>query len=373
MSEDAIPKAVLVDDDVSEGDSIARVLDARETLTCVAQRPAETFGETVETLRAALGPAGPRVALLDYRLDDHELADGGQAQYRGGTVAGFLRDVDPSIPIILVTSDEKLRAWVQTRPGLESVFDWTLVKQEIVRRGRASSLRQQVADIAQTWATLKVAAEGEDALWTELATVLRAESRLLEPFARLEPAPPRPDVPGAVARWLLHRVLAWDGPLVRDAQARAVLGITATSLERPEVKSWLGDARYVGPLQAFGRRWWAARLHEALARAARGTRPIESHARAAAIAAAAGVNVEAELCQWCNGERTVRACWLCGRHSDAAHAVRLLSDAPPAWADAPVACYSCIAEGRADEGVMFPPDAEGIVAELRSGRLTPEK
>lgn len=370
MSDGALPRAVLVDDDASEGDSIAKVLDDGATLACSAQQPAEGFDATVSALRDALGDAGPRVALLDYRLDDHELSDGGQAQFRGGTVAGFLRDVAPEVPIVLVTSDEKLRAWVQTRPGVEDVFDWTLVKQEIVRRGRVGALRAQVADIARTWATLTMASETATALWEELAVVLDADPRLLEPFARLETRPPRPDVPGAVARWLLHRVLEWDGPLVRDAQARAVLGTTAASFERSEVQAWLGNARYAGPLQAFGRRWWAARLHDALARAAGATRPAEACARASVIAEVVGGDVEAELCQWCRGERTVRACWLCGRHSDAAHAVRLLSDAPPAWAEAPVACYSCIAEGRAD-GVVFPPDAEDVVGELRSGRLVP--
>ncbi|MDP8942555.1 MAG: hypothetical protein M3N16_00290 [Actinomycetota bacterium] len=371
MSGEAVPRALLVDDDASEGDSIANVLDDGVTLVCAAQRPAEGFEATVTALREALGDEGARVALLDYRLDDHELPEGAQTQFRGGTVAGFLRDVAPEIPIVLVTSDEKLRAWVETRPGVEEVFDWTLIKQEIVRRGRAADLRAQVADIALTWATLTVATENAAALWEELAGVLDADPRLLEPFSRLETNAPRPNVPGAVARWLLQRALAWDGPLVRDAQARAALGITAPSFELPEVQSWLGDARYAGPLQAFGRRWWAARLHGAVARAAGGTRPVEARARAAVIAEAAGVAVEAELCQWCRGERTVRACWLCGRPSDAAHAVRFLSDAPPAWAEARVACYSCIAEGRADEGVVFPPDAEDVVAELRSGRLVP--
>ena len=41
-------------------------------------------------------------------------------------------------------------ATVETRPGVEDVFDWTLIKQEIVRRVRAADLRAQVADIALT-------------------------------------------------------------------------------------------------------------------------------------------------------------------------------------------------------------------------------
>ena len=59
-----------------------------------AQRPSESFEATVTALRQGLGGKGPRVALLDYQLDDHELADGGQARYRGATVAGYLRDGD---------------------------------------------------------------------------------------------------------------------------------------------------------------------------------------------------------------------------------------------------------------------------------------
>lgn len=369
MTDRAIPRAVLVDDDAAEGDSIAKVLDDGTTLTCTAQRPAEDFDATVTLLREALGTEGPRVALLDYRLDDHVLQDGRQAHYRGGTVAGFLRDLDPTVPIILVTSDEKLRAWVQTRPGVESVFDWTLVKQRIVKRGSAPDLRAQVSDIARTWAQLEIAAEEDETLWKELGDVLQADARLLKPFAQLETNPPRADVPGAVARWLLHRALTWDGPLVRDAQACAVLGITQDALELPELQTWLGRARYSGPLQAFGRRWWAGRLHDALARAAEGEQLLGATARAAAISAATGRSITANNCQWCGGDRTVRACWLCGRASDAAHAVQILSDMPPAWSEAPVACYSCIAEGRADEDVRFSPDADEILAELRTGQL----
>src|SRR4051812_8403875 len=99
MSSEQIPRAVLVDDDTSEGDSIAKVLNDGETLVCAAQRPSDSFEATVTALRQGLGGEGPRVALLDYRLDDHELADGGQAAFRGGTVAGYLRDIEPEVPI----------------------------------------------------------------------------------------------------------------------------------------------------------------------------------------------------------------------------------------------------------------------------------
>ena len=129
-------RAVIVDDDPDESEALADLLRESGTgLEVEAIKPSEHVESTAETVLKALPDGHPRVLLLDYRLEDNA-QEGHGVHYRGGTVAGHLRDEAPDLPIVLLTSEQKLHDWVESRPGMKGVFDWTLVKSEILSRPR---------------------------------------------------------------------------------------------------------------------------------------------------------------------------------------------------------------------------------------------
>jgi CheY-like chemotaxis protein len=358
-------RALVLDDNAIERDSLAKLL-ASDELDVVASAPTDGIQATVDRLLASLAEHGEdeaSIVLLDYRLDDRI----DEVDFRGGTVANVLKERNPTIPVVLLTTDKKLHDWVETRPGVEGVFDWRLLKGDITE-DRATA-RAQIVDLARGWKVLGDAATEAADPWELLAGVLGVDPSELETFAEVELHPPKPDVPGELALWLLRGPLRWPGPLIGPADARVLCGVTAEEFEGSELQAWIADAVYAGPFQAFGRRWWSAKLRQKLAALA-SPPPADAVERAAALAAELDVELLTEGCSWCGQARTVRACEICHRAVDAAHSLRLLTDPPPAWADSPVVCFRCVADGSAD-GRRLAPGNEEVAEGLRDGSIAP--
>src|SRR5580704_2992118 len=122
-------RVLIIDDDVGESTLLASLLNkSGDDLLCDAARPHGSVEATATLIKERLETDAPRLLLLDYRLEDHQTADGDTADFRGGTVAGYVRDQDPDLPIVLLTSEEKLHRFVERRPGMKQHFDWTLLK-----------------------------------------------------------------------------------------------------------------------------------------------------------------------------------------------------------------------------------------------------
>jgi CheY-like chemotaxis protein len=356
-------RALILDDNQLERDSLATVLESDE-LAVEPLAPTHDVRTTVARVLAAVAAHSAdeaTIVLLDYRLDDR-LAE---VDFRGGTVANAFKEHDPTIPVVLFTTDEKLHAWVETRPGVEGVFDWRLLKGDIATD--RTGVRAQIVDLARGWKTLRGAVTDGAEVWELLAGVLGVGRPQLAAFADVELHPPKADVPGELALWLLRGPLRWSGPLVDPADARVLCGVTADDFERPELQEWLATAAYAGPFQAFGRRWWSAPLRNQVARLTDPS-PADADERAAAISEDLGAELEAEGCSWCRQARTNRACDVCRRAVDAAHSLRLLTDPPPAWADSPVVCFRCVADGSAD-GRRLAPGNEDVADGLREGSI----
>ena len=364
--------ALLLDDDATESASLADLLNSGTDLLVTTAQPTGEVEETVAKVLDALPDGCPRLLLLDYRLEDDATRQDA-VKFRGGTVAGYLRDVEPELPIVLLTSEAKLHAWVDTRPGMKSVFDWTLVKNKISSPGGAGREHEKIVDFAHAWEGARGWPEQSDELWTRIAELMRAPEQYVQPYGELEAEPPRPDVTGDVIHWLLHGALTIPGPLIAKDAVRVTLGVSPEAFATEAVGAWLEDARYQGVLGAFGARWWAAMVRAQLAEACGGSRPLDAADRAAALSEHLSAELDSEACNWCGGQRTLEACLVCGSATDAAHCVRPLTASQPAWADPCVVCYRCVATGRADaEGLRFPPLANDVIDGLREGRVKPQ-
>jgi hypothetical protein len=352
-----------LDDNEGESGSLAALLGS-DILRVSPVGPGDTVEATAERLAHALSDATANVLLLDYRLDDR--AD---VEFRGGSVASAVKDLRPEVPVVLLTTDQKLHEWVETRPGVEELFDWRLLKGHITAEHTRDSVRAQVIDLARGWAELAAAASGDADPWDLLANVMGVRREEVDVFAQTELHTPRPEVPGALALWLLRGPLHWPGPLHGAADTRVFLGVQPEAFELDAVQTWLAPARYVGPFQSFGERWWSERVRSAVSELGAASPP-DAEARARALSDHVGIVLPAEGCSWCGGLRTIRACNVCERGVDAAHSLRLLTEPPPVWADAPVLCFSCVADG-SGEDLRLAPGSEDIVDGLKDGSISP--
>lgn len=362
--------ALIVDDDVGESSSLAELLSGAD-LTVEATQPLANVEETAGAILDALPDGKPRVLLLDYRLEDNTL-EGNSVQFRGGTVATYVRDKDPELPIVLLTSEQKLHEWVERHPGMKNVFDWTLVKANIAADEGAAHGRAKITDFARAWEEARGWPEDSTETWLHMAKLMRAPTDGIPLFRDVEAEPPRGDVTGDVIHWLLHRALAIPGPLLDEDATRVTLGLSREGFGTDQIKSWLEDARYKGALAAFGTRWWAHLVRAKLAETCGGARPLDASARATCLTQALGTTFTHEGCNWCGGERTLEACFVCGDATDAAHCVRPLVAPLPAWADPWVVCFRCIATGKAEaQDLHFPPQVDDVVKGLREDRIRP--
>ena len=362
------PAAVLIDDNPDDR-STAELLSGTGLAT-TALAPAKTAEATVQLIRERLSTESAGLVLLDYRLEE---APG--IGFRGGSVAASLREFEADWPVVLYTTAERLRTWVQQQPAIHDLFDWQLLKHEVVESDRRVGAVRSLIDIACGYARLReVLLQETGGVWDVIAAALRCERDELAPFKTGE-EPPR--TVSGVGRWLLRDVLRHVGPLVSAHEARVLLGIDRKGFAESPVEEFLAPARYRGILGGLAPRWWRGRLFGLLDEAEiKG----DARQRAARLSELLDMPLTAEGCSWCEQFGTVRPCAVCGRAVDAAHAVTVLDDPSlpwggpgfgdaPRWAAQPLACYRCIVEGRA-EGLRFPESSEDIVEELRSGGVT---
>ena len=288
-----------------------------------------------------------------------------------GSIAAALRDADvtSAVPLVLLTTEAKLKTWVESRPGTLELFDWRLLKGEF-GEAELPALRERLADLARGFWELSGGKLRDRGGWDRIAQALGVEREQLAALEELELDVPGSDSPAELARWILTGPLQWPGPLIDAPEARVVLGVTDDAFEVESVQRWLAPFAYHGLFASFGPRWWSAPLRKAVAELAGPPGTVDSERRADALGRHLGVALDAEQCSWCGQPRTIHACRICLCAVDAAHSVRLLTARPPGWADASVACYTCIAQGRAEDSQLVP-DARAVIEQLQTGMLEP--
>lgn len=351
--------AVLVDDQESDRQRYSELLSS-DDLAVVPIAPADQM-ETVDAIEETCPSDTPSVVILDYRLDEAP-----SVRYRGGSLAAAIRDRVADIPLVLLTTEVKLEG-LEHRAGVEDLFDWRLLKAR-VPKDRART-RERLVDLATTYWRLccdenLLAASG----WDRVSIAMRCERSELEDVARRETFDPSDQSPAQLGRWMLTRLIRHQGLLLDTAQARAVTGLTRESFVDPKLQKLINVCRYDGVLSQFGERLWADRLRQVIADAVGGYGPAESAVRADGLSTAAGAALDAAGCVWCGSGRVLRACSCCREPVDASHAIARLTEPLPGWADRPVVCFRCIADGKVP-AAQLASGSEQIVDDLASGDL----
>jgi hypothetical protein len=358
---------VLVDDSPEDLKYAERL--TRDGLDCRALVPPGT----AEELQAQIGKLASEgrcdVVLVDYRLDaevdphTHE-----RRRYRGGSVAAELKEWEPDTPVVLVTTEQWVREYLEGNPTVRRLFDHQILKDRLASRSERPTVVLEIVELARGFR--RIARAGGKG-WGRVAQLLAAEGEEeegLEGLALLN----APSATAEIAQFILGGLVRFPGLLLDEHDAAAVLGVTVFSFQRPEVQQALGSTRYEGVFSAWHARWWRGRTHRWLTLAGGANGGREGDWRARAVAAAAGKSlrsVRPARCTWCDGLDVSRACSLCHEPVDVMHSLVAVVDDRPAWTDDAIVCYRCVAEGRA-ENVRFQAGVGSVRAALKDGELT---
>ncbi len=354
--------ALFVDDDSEDRLHAERL--AAAGLECVGIAPPKELKDLVALIKAAVSDEGCGAVLLDYRLDATVVEPhGGRVPYRGAQAAAAIREQIPGLPLVLVTTEPKLRATLAQSPGLRGLFDHEVLKKRLVSRAERKQVALELTELAVGFQEIR---EANPSDWAGMASLLSARPEDLGDVARSR----LPVGVAGTAGWLIEELLGLPGPLIDEDSAAALLGVVVSAFRRPELQEAVAATRYCGPFASWHPRWWRVGLERWLATLGGEPGDPTEDDRSRRIGSAlqlSGHVVRTSTCTWCRGRDVVHACSLCREPVDAAHALVTVDDRPH-WADRPVACYSCIQSGRAD-GLPFLPGSDAIVQALVTGKL----
>ena len=350
-------RAVLVED--SEVDRAFADRLTRLGLPCEHIAPPAARGELIA--RIEKGKYG--LVILDYRLDDR-----GPGTYRGGTVAADLKERCPGLPIVLFTTAEKRKGFVENNPALRELFDFVVMKESIAEKKARALIVEQLIDLAKGFKRINrtLARTAKAGGFERVAKLMESERDELE-GVRGEIQPDNPN-PAEVCRLILKELIAYPGPLVDDSEARALLGVDLTSFRKSKLQEILEDSRYKGVFSKIAQRWWKVRLQSVLS-----SRPVDKDVvdwRPRALAKLCGSRIRSGGCVWCGEPEIIHGCDICGESVDGRHSLTANDASRPRWADPKLVCYRCVQTGRADPN-NFSGASAGIAQRLASGAIRP--
>ena len=357
-----MPNAMLIDDDPRDLEHARRLDEAG--LACRGLLPSAEVSETVDEIEQYVEADKCDVLLLDYRLDSivNDL-DGARRTYRGGQLAVALRERLPTVPLVLVTTEQRFEADLAQAPRLRALYDHQILKGRLAKRSERRSVILELEDLALGYRSIReIEVLDPGSVASLLDPTYQRGRDACESISEY--------AVDSVADWILEEFLRYRGPLLSETQASSLLGIAPNSFRRIELQEEISDTRYRGPFCRWKPRWWAHSLDSWLAGISELDGNGANETRATAIARHLGVTrnvMRKDRCNWCQSENVSLACAVCQKALDSAHGLAVLEDIPH-WATRDIVCYECIASGSADS-VLFHRGADAIVEALKTGKL----
>lgn len=211
--------------------------------------------------------------ILDLRLDQfanwQEGSEGDKAEYRATTLAQELRTRATErqgvfeVPIVLWSTDERLKASYTRDDTSHDLFDLKCVKSDISDDAdKAKAIAGQLTSLALGYQEIVKVRSRKKGRGSQLHRFLGFEklpkfldARILSYFdGRPTPLPAH-----EYARFILRDLLSAPGPLISEQVLAARLGIDKEASEDwSKLKARVGkQASYSGPFQEGWPRWWA--------------------------------------------------------------------------------------------------------------------
>ncbi len=355
-------RAALVDDDPSFRRYAARF--KRQGLHCEPIDPgsgsAHDRGELVKRLLSGKPPYD--LILLDYRL----------GQLLAGGLGAELRETAPTLPIVLVTSEDTSHS-VRHNPALRSVFDMVLPKEKLTETSHFADASRTLNSLARGYVAVEKTWEDGSASVDQVAAIAKlcrarqSEEDLLAGCL----AGTNLEKSGEVARWIFGELLSFPGPILGERHAAALVGLELASFKRVVVRDWFQEALYAGVFADASVRFWRGRLLKKASVAEKAAdRRLVEHLREELSAP----RLAAAKCSWCGSSSTDRVCQRCERPTERSHCLIGTSSRRPPWSDPEPYCFSCVANRNLeDSGVYFDAASRPLLRDLQNGSIVPPK
>lgn len=210
--------------------------------------------------------------ILDLRLDQFpdSQTGAGRADYRAATLAQEIRTRAtegslPEFPIVLWSTDERLRRSYVNDDTSHDLFDLKALKEQIEQPDGAARLGTQLLALVDGYRRIQLARtqkrgtnRGVLLLGFEEAPSFLDE-RILNHFVGFDAVLPSHEI----ARFVLRELIDQPGPLIDDAIFAARLGVDRhRSPDFEKLAQQFSPAAYTGVFAGGWRRWWSATVDQ---------------------------------------------------------------------------------------------------------------
>ncbi|MCU1082921.1 hypothetical protein [Stenotrophomonas maltophilia] len=340
-------KGIYVDDQPRE----ARIISQRLMSDGVSIDVMEP-SEDLLALATSIADARPDFVLLDYRLDQFIVSGSNTSVgYRAAPLAQQLRDRtdEPStaeFPIVLISSEDKIRKLFRPEKTAHDLFDWKLIKTKVGDAERSPSV---ILGLSRGYSHLK-SLEGN---FRDLSVFgLVEEQEFLVDHQELQHALEQAEYVHVAARYLLTFVIKRQGILLDRRNLYARLGISSASEGIAEIEALFDAERYDGVFSECRDLWWTelfeARFREYFQVS---TNMISASDRAARLSEKVGVLVTGAADTWdgSKGFYPSFACACCGEPTALNHSVACFDSRLPSFVQRLRVCYRCVQQDKIQE------------------------
>jgi hypothetical protein len=285
--------------------------------------------------------------LIDYQLTGGRDVD--RANYMGATLATAVRERSDERPIVLFTRRDIVPDAEDRARTLLSVFDAVTYKGDVDAEPDAA--RARLVSLAEGYGRLR----SSDRSWPDAVRLLGADEQEAE--ALQEAAPPivsKQFEVAALARWVIHTLLAYPGAIVDSLHAAAVLGVSKDAFWDSRLQDAISPARYDGLFSPPNGRWWRDRI------LAIGYEFIP------AFAEAAGADLAPAACVGCGETPADAVCYVLREHVRTEHSLAYYPDLRPAAMDIARVSFRALRESNAVDEDFVDSNARDLVEQIRA-------
>lgn len=317
----------------------------------------------------------PAILVIDFRLDQ-DLGDlEVDEAYKGSAMAQQIRDLsigEPQhdFPIVLVSSEEKIREQFVPDRTSHDLFDMVCSKEDVTNKRAA--IRTQLISLCSGYEFLRGKA-GSFNLF-ELANLSEDEDYALD-YQDLRHAMSRAGAPHLVSALFLNHLLGRPGLLSDIGDACARLGVSKDDEESISKLLQEHGLAYSGLFHEGWPRFWTHRLDD-FSRGIFGGKAsgIPSGERAAKLSAEFGMDLAPAISTWTgkDDELIAFACACCGKGTELRHSVGVFEMGVASYSNRRRVCWRCIHDDSYIDHVppfVIDESDSGIVGEVKKSQI----
>lgn len=323
----------------------------------------------------------PDIVAVDFRLDENLTLISSDKTYKGSVLAQLLRDKSVAdftndFPIVLVTSEEKMRNIYRPDKTAHDLFDRVYTKERAISTNYKKIIRKELLALCDGYHTLRdVFTNNKDRL---TIFSLPDEERSVVDHQELRTVICESSAPHHVAGFVLREIIDRNGILLSDNEVAARLGVSEVEADKFAQTLIDEDIIYKGIFHSGWRRWWAHRF-DFWAETLFGSRPthLTGIERVQLLKEKTGLDLKPARSTWfkrSSDERFAFACASCGKPAEVRHSLEAFDPRVPIFSQPRRICWDCIQTGKYEEMLLKVNDVDfDLIKRVKESRRDGKK